>query len=449
MKKKLLALLFALAMAVTPALAAAEPEGMDQVPDWAKDAMLECSALDMLADETFEELTQPVTQEQMDRITDSMAAKLALLGLEPADPDARAVLVDNTRRGVMNAFYQEVSAYILHGVTDDPIETLQNLKVVQGDGTGLALDRVCTLQEALIMGQRLVLCVYDQLGCGSMGLLWKATGNGNTLYLLGTIHIETDELYPVHATLRNALLSSDVVMTEVDFADEEDMARMAELQLYDDGTTLADHISPELHEKVLAALEPLGLTQEQIDSYRAWALASTFLQLAVSDVDETDDGVFPIDLYVQYKAQENNIPLTAVESATFQIEHVMNPLTDEFQEVYLATALDSYLNADGSAGDPEAVEQTDKMMAAWRFADVAGLEAILDKDAIMTSDDEMTRRLFEERDPNMVAFADNFLKSETPTTGFMAVGAGHMVGETGIVQSLKDLGYTVEFLYTR
>lgn len=449
MKKKLLALLFALAMAVTPALAAAEPEGMDQVPDWAKDAMLECSALDMLADETFEELTQPVTQEQMDRITDSMAAKLALLGLEPADPDAKAVLVDNTRQGVMNAFYQEVSAYILHGVTDDPIETLQNLKVVQGDGTGLALDRVCTLQEALIMGQRLVLCVYDQLGCGSMGLLWKATGNGNTLYLLGTIHIETDELYPVHATLRNALLSSDVVMTEVDFADEEDMARMAELQLYDDGTTLADHISPELHEKVLAALEPLGLTQEQIDSYRAWALASTFLQLAVSDVDETDDGVFPIDLYVQYKAQENNIPLTAVESATFQIEHVMNPLTDEFQEVYLATALDSYLNADGSAGDPEAVEQTDKMMAAWRFADVAGLEAILDKDAIMTSDDEMTRRLFEERDPNMVAFADNFLKSETPTTGFMAVGAGHMVGETGIVQSLKDLGYTVEFLYTR
>lgn len=449
MKKKLLALLLALTVAVTPALAAAEPEGMDQVPDWAKDAMLECSALDMLADETFEELTQPVTQEQMDRITDSMAAKLALLGLEPADPDARAVLVDNTRQGVMNAFYQEVSAYILHGVTDDPIETLQNLKVVQGDGTGLALDRVCTLQEALIMGQRLVLCVYDQLGCGSMGLLWKATGNGNTLYLLGTIHIETDELYPVHATLRNALLSSDVVMTEVDFADEEDMARMAELQLYDDGTTLADHISPELHEKVLAALEPLGLTQEQIDSYRAWALASTFLQLAVSDVDETDDGVFPIDLYVQYKAQENNIPLTAVESATFQIEHVMNPLTDEFQEVYLATALDSYLNADGSAGDPEAVEQTDKMMAAWRFADVAGLEAILDKDAIMTSDDEMTRRLFEERDPNMVAFADNFLKSETPTTGFMAVGAGHMVGETGIVQSLKDLGYTVEFLYTR
>lgn len=449
MKKKLLALLLALTVAVTPALAAAEPTGFDQVPDWAKDAMLECMAMDMTLDMTYDQLQAPVTQEQMDAITASMAARLALLGLEPADPDAKAVLVDNTRQGVMNAFYQEVSAYILHGVTDDPIETLRNLKVVQGDGAGLALDRVCTLLEALIMGQRLVLCVYDQLGCGSMGLLWKATGNGNTLYLLGTIHIETDELYPVHATLRDALLSSDVVMTEVDFADEEDMARMAELQVYDDGTTLADHISPELREQVVAALEPLGLTAEQIDSYRAWALASTFLQLAVSDVDEVGDGVFPIDLYVQYKAQENNIPLTAVESATFQIEHVMNPLSDEYQEAYLAAALDSYLTADGSAGEDEAVEQMDQMMASWRFADVAGVERLLDKEAVLASDDEMNRRLFEERDPNMVAFADNFLKSETPTTGFMAVGAGHMIGETGIVQSLKDLGYTVEFLYTR
>ena len=43
-----------------------------------------------------------------------------------------------------------------------------------------------------------------------------------------------------------------------------------------------------------------------------------------------------------------------------------------------------------------------------------------------------------------LAWADSYLKQEGSHTGIMTVGAGHMVGRTGIVQGLKDLGYTVE-----
>ncbi|MFR4562872.1 MAG: TraB/GumN family protein [Flavonifractor plautii] len=31
-------------------------------------------------------------------------------------------------------------------------------------------------------------------------------------------------------------------------------------------------------------------------------------------------------------------------------------------------------------------------------------------------------------------------------TGLLVVGAGHMVGDTGVVQGLRDLGYTVELV---
>ncbi|MCI9157759.1 MAG: TraB/GumN family protein, partial [Lawsonibacter sp.] len=48
------------------------------------------------------------------------------------------------------------------------------------------------------------------------------------------------------------------------------------------------------------------------------------------------------------------------------------------------------------------------------------------------------------RDPNMIAWADRYLKQDGAHTGLMTVGAGHMIGRTGVVQGLKDLGYTVE-----
>ena len=41
-------------------------------------------------------------------------------------------------------------------------------------------------------------------------------------------------------------------------------------------------------------------------------------------------------------------------------------------------------------------------------------------------------------------WADRYLKQTGSHTGLLTVGAGHMVGGTGIVQGLKDLGYAVE-----
>ena len=46
----------------------------------------------------------------------------------------------------------------------------------------------------------------------------------------------------------------------------------------------------------------------------------------------------------------------------------------------------------------------------------------------------------------LVYAADRYLKQEGSHTGIMTVGAGHMIGDTGVVQGLKDLGYAVEVM---
>ena len=90
------------------------------------------------------------------------------------------------------------------------------------------------------------------------------------------------------------------------------------------------------------------------------------------------------------------------------------------------------------------VDQISAMMETWKNRDVAGFEKIYNKEAILESDDELNSKLFIDRDPGMIRYAADYLSQEGSHTGLMVVGAGHMVGGTGIVQGLIDQGYTVE-----
>ena len=54
---------------------------------------------------------------------------------------------------------------------------------------------------------------------------------------------------------------------------------------------------------------------------------------------------------------------------------------------------------------------------------------------------EYEKIMFDDRNLNMADKAEEYLK--TGKTTFYIVGAGHMVGETGIIKLLRDRGYTV------
>lgn len=456
MKRRVLALLLSMSILALPVLAAEEPQAQTIAP-WAQDAMSECAALGMWEESDIYHVEDEITDQQLDRLCTAVADKLAVLGMEENKENAgpEVGVIDHTRGGVMNALYKELYTYhpdflgwsdSVESVMTDMMMELGQSPVLLGDETGnLHLDRACTLQEALVMSQRLVLSLYDYYDAGSKGLLWKAEGNGNTLYLLGTIHVDRGNVYPFSKTLREAITSSELLALEVDFGDQADMEAFVKLQVYDDGTTLADHVSPELRERVSEVFLAMGMTQEQVDAYRPWVLAGSLTQLAVSD-ESTGPVVLPVDSYVYSKAMNNGLTVDGIESHVYQAKEIFNSLSDEYQEGYLASALDSYEN--GAAGEAdESLDQIAAMMEVWKTGDLAGFNELYHKEAILNSDDELSVKLFTDRDPGMIAYAADYLSQEDGGhTGFVAVGAGHMVGETGVVQGLLDLGYTVEFL---
>jgi len=455
--RKALALLLAAALLVTPALAVQEEPAAtleaQPLSPWAYDALADIYALGMWSDDYDYCILDPVTEEQLELICGAVAEKLALLSIAPNEDDSEPLVIDNTRRGVKNALYQEIAAYDMPYVDSKSVyDTLGELGVVLGDGTGNDIDsRVCTLQEALVMASRLVLSLYDCYNAGSLGLLWKAVNGGNTLYLLGTIHVDRSNVYPLHRQLRTILTEADAVLFEVDLNDAEGMTALMLMQMYRDGSLLSDHIAPALYGKVVQALAPLGLSEQQVAVYKPWALANTFQALAMMD-ESTGETFMAVDSYVNAKAANVGVTIGAVESYEFQ-GGIFDSLSDAYQEEYLSGTLELYLGADAeNQTDSGDLDDLDAWMEAWKTRDITAFAASYDKDAYLTGDDELACKLFTERDPHMIAAAAEILAGDTrkPSSAdphktiVMVVGAGHMIGETGIVQGLIDLGYAVE-----
>ena len=446
--KQVLAGLLSAALLALPVLAA-EPQ---QPASWAVSQLADSYALGLVDDNYPSYLQSPVTMEQLETITDVVADKLALLELEQRTADTVGLVVDTTRGGVMNALYQAAGAYVLPGIDDGAEAFLTGLGVVQGDGAGLARERACTYQEAMVMANRLILAIYDGQDAGSKGLLWKATNGDNTLYLLGTIHLDRDNVYPLHKSLRDAIQASEEVIFELDLNDQAGIALLQSLQTYSDGTTLADHISPELYQRVQTAAAALGLGPNDLDLYKPWALASTFSTLSMQD-DTTGSNAMAIDSYVNAAAVNAGKAIGAVETYAFQ-GGIFDGLSAEYQQAYLDSALAGFESAlSGAAASPELKEALQVqeeilsgMFAAWKDRDPEAFSKVYDKAAIIDSDDELNSKLFTQRDPGMIQAAAGYLETEGSHTYFMAVGAGHMVDPGGIVSGLKELGYTVELV---
>ena len=465
--KKFLSLLLVLGLLGSSQVALAAEESPAPLPGWSHSILADGYSLGLFGDEISVQHSQTVTMEQAEALARTVGDKLALLDLEPRPADGTALVLDTTRGGVMNALYQEAAAYSFPGVEQGAEAFMTSVGALAGDGSGLHLDRPCTVLEAAAMANSLILNLYDQQDAGSLGLLWRAdNGRGNVLYLLGSIHTDRNNLYPFHKQLRDVILNAEQVSFELDFNDTDQLLEFAAMQTYPAGDSLASHISPALYQAVVQAAAQLGMDEGTVSQYKPWALANSFASLATLD-ETSSENAMAIDLYVNAKAVNAGIDIGAVETYAFQGQ-IFDTLSPEYQEQYLASGLLLILDPDSISQETrdaltevlgedafqpatqEAIQaqldQISAMMDSWKARDAAEFDAVYGKDAILNSEDELNQKLFTGRDPGMIQYAADYLSQAGSHTGLLVVGAGHMVGDTGVVQGLRDLGYTVELV---
>lgn len=396
----------------------------------------------------YEDFRAEVSQERLEVLLEKTADKIAATGVETKEDFLPVPYKgEGTRGDVIIRLFNVLAQYGLTG-EKTPVEYMQERGILQGTSKGLELDNICTTEQAVILATRLVADTYNQLDAGAKGLAWKVENDGNIVYLLGSIHVGSSDLYPLNQRLLKAFYESDVLVVEANILNQDDgMDYYIANALYWDGTTLADVVSEEVYDKLITVLEVYGLPVEEFAVFKPWSIANTLQVLSMTNSGSAEQGAesanLGIDMYFLLNAFLTQKPVFELEGMKYQVD-LFEGLSAEFQEEYLEAILDSILHPQ----DEETTTSADLLnewLTLWKKGDIEGFTNSF-APATEETENELTTMLFGKRDKDMAEKIIMMLESEQKGTYFVVVGAGHLTIENSVLDHLTEMGYEVEVL---
>ncbi len=282
---------------------------------------------------------------------------------------------------------------------------------------------LCMLQSA---------CWSAEAASNQKNFLWKVRSDTTTVYLLGSVHFMKKEIYPLNRKIEEAFEKSDLLTVEANVNDvgKIDVGKLIETAFYTGDDTLEKHVSAETYELVKKEFAASGMLLGLVDKQKPWFLALTLTSLKL--VQLGFDPTYGIDMHFLSKA-EGKKRIVELESLDYQI-NLLSGFSDKEQEAFLLY----------SVKEIETLGQEVNALArAWKSGDTQTIESLLTKtgDKGMSS---LNEKMLYERNRHMASRIEDYLR--TKETYFVIVGAGHLVGNKGIIEILKGKGYLVEQL---
>jgi len=267
-------------------------------------------------------------------------------------------------------------------------------------------------------------------GRSARSFLWKVESGTGVLYLAGSVHALTADVYPLNPAFERAFEASDTLVEEIDLA-EGNLLTLAPMILtkgmYQDGRTFESVVSKET---AVAVTRRLGspIAAELIRTMKPWMVMLTLSALQMQQAGL--DVALGLDKYFFDKAKAAGKPIIALETAESQIDR-FDTMPERLQEQLLQSTL-----ADLDAQSKE----LSTILEAWQRGDAAALERTLL--AGFKEYPAAYQSLIVERNRNWMPQLDKCLARRTPC--LVVVGAAHLVGPDGLLTLLSRRGYRIE-----
>lgn len=280
----------------------------------------------------------------------------------------------------------------------------------------------------------------------STPLLYKVSDGDSVIWLFGSVHVGREEFYPLPDYVLNAFNASDALAVEFDIvAFEQDVAAAGQSLMamaYTDGTTIKDHVSPELYEEAVKVMKEWGGYVSYYDMFMP-VLWAQLIEGAVYEKYDVINYDFGVDRHLLDKAKANGKEILEIESADFQYG-MLADYSEPLQELLLSESIALYYNNESLPDEMSA------LMDLWQSGDEDAFDAALNPTVEFSSAEE--ERLYNEyndamiveRNLNMTDFAEEALADNNEI--FICVGAAHVVGEGAMAKLLEGRGYTVEIV---
>ena len=278
--------------------------------------------------------------------------------------------------------------------------------------------------------------------------------DGGKMYLFGTIHVGDDRTGHLPQVILDAFDSADALAVEFDTDsfddlikdDEKLQKKLAEAYYYTDGSTIKDHLDEEILEGASDLMKVTGDYIPMAESMKpfVWSFSIDNFYLAQSRELMSSKGV---DSQLLRMARESDKKILDVESGEFQIG-MLSGYSDAVQEMMLSSS--------ASATRSKYLSDLKELYEQWCTGDEATLIDLLTAESQEEQEEideeemavyvEYHQKMEVDRNAHMLKVAQGYLSGDE--TVFYAVGLAHLLGDGGLVQSLRDAGYTVTLVDT-
>jgi len=260
--------------------------------------------------------------------------------------------------------------------------------------------------------------------------LWKVQLHTSVTYLGGTCHVLREADYPLPEEFAKAYEDSDIIVFETEIGELNSLGTQEMIirkGIYNDGLSLDKVLSHKTYDTLRRYCESLGIQVSSLNKLKPSLVVLTLLGLELQKMGVDQTGV---DSYFYHKATMEGKKVEGLESVKEQIEFVLSMgrgNEDDFIE--------------HSIKDLKKTKQIiNELIAAWKQGDEDKLYEVFV--AQMKKDyPDLYETLLAGRNREWLPEIERYI--QTPQKEFILVGAGHLVGEDGIIEHLRRRGYRI------
>ena len=282
----------------------------------------------------------------------------------------------------------------------------------------------------LILLSLFVFTVGAQAKENPKNFLWKVSSEKTTVYLLGSIHLMKEDVYPLPEVIENAYKSSDNLVVEVNVENVNPL-KMLGKAMFTDSNNLEGSVSPEVYKKLSQSFEEHNVKKEVFNRYKPWFAVINLLGLEL--MSKGFSGDIGIDKHFIDEAKKVSKKILELESFEQQIELFENGMKN-YESNFIDFSLSDF---------EQTSEQVDTLVEFWKKGDAEGFEkAAFEETSKRPEFDNIMKIMVDERNFKMADKIIGYLN--TNEKYFIVVGGGHIVGRYGLLNLLKNNGFKIE-----
>ena len=269
-------------------------------------------------------------------------------------------------------------------------------------------------------------------------LLWKVEGKGiQTSHVFGTIHMINEDDYFFTKAMQGAFVEADGLALEFDLEEAMDigsqMNMLSKAFMLND-TTLKDLLSADEYQTVQDHFSKMGIPFFLFERVKPMFLTIFASEDMFSSMGNGMEGIKSYELELVDMANASKMPIEGLETMEYQLS-IFDSIPYRAQADMLMASL--------SDEQEEATGTMDTLIHYYKLQDLKKLDELINADGTTATYREI---LLDNRNRNWIPVMQSLM---TKQAMFIAVGAGHLAGDLGVLQLLRNEGFKVTAILSR